>query len=57
MKGLCPKCNRIVTYDPYFKVDVCRQCGWMGEACHTSTSDTRKIAKKYIIKKELLTSK
>lgn len=27
MSKVCPKCNRIMSYDPYFKADVCRQCG------------------------------
>jgi hypothetical protein len=31
MGNLCPKCNRLISYDPYFKVKVCRQCGWMSE--------------------------
>ena len=26
---ICPKCNRPVDYDPYFKTHFCRQCGWM----------------------------
>lgn len=24
---ICPKCNRIMSYDPYFKANICRQCG------------------------------
>lgn len=26
---ICPKCNRIADYDPYFKAFFCRECGWM----------------------------
>ena len=28
---ICPKCNRITDYDPYFKTYLCRQCGWVDE--------------------------
>jgi hypothetical protein len=27
MNMICPKCQRIMSYDPYFKANVCRQCG------------------------------
>lgn len=26
---ICPKCNQITDYDPYFKAYFCKQCGWM----------------------------
>lgn len=27
MSKLCENCGRVVSYDPYFKAYVCRQCG------------------------------
>lgn len=27
MMKICPKCGRIMSYDPYFKANICRQCG------------------------------
>ena len=27
MIELCEKCGRVMSYDPYFKTCVCRQCG------------------------------
>ena len=26
---ICPECNQIADYDPYFKAYFCRECGWM----------------------------
>jgi|GEM_PF-5741785 len=26
---ICPKCNQIADYDPYFKAYFCKECGWM----------------------------
>ena len=26
---ICDKCNRIMVYEPYFKANICRQCGNM----------------------------
>ena len=28
MNKICKKCNRMMTYDPYFEKYVCRQCGY-----------------------------
>lgn len=27
MSTICPKCQRVMKYDPYFKANICRQCG------------------------------
>lgn len=27
MCKICPECNRIMNYDPYFEANICRQCG------------------------------
>jgi len=27
MNKICPKCSRTMSYDPYFKAFICRQCG------------------------------
>lgn len=29
MHRLCPICNNLMNYDPYFKADVCVECGKM----------------------------
>jgi hypothetical protein len=28
---ICMKCNHTMSYDPYFKYYICRQCGNMSE--------------------------
>lgn len=39
---ICPKCNRIMAYDPYFKANICRQCGTT-EKINTIEITSRKI--------------
>ena len=42
---ICPKCNRTMSYDPYFKVLLCRQCGCEEKAHSRNISFRSSISK------------
>lgn len=39
---VCPECQRIMSYDPYFKSYICRQCGRREEVLFESLPIKRK---------------
>jgi len=44
MSKICSKCKRIMDYDPYFKLYICRQCGYDSVAKKTVVRVKNKIA-------------
>lgn len=41
--SICPKCKRVMSYDPYFKANICRQCGFMESITRIEVSSKRFI--------------
>lgn len=31
MMIVCPECGKATFYNPYFRRDNCRMCGWLGD--------------------------
>lgn len=46
MSRLCPKCQRVMSYDSYFKANVCRQCGTMEEVSFIEITSKKIISSK-----------
>lgn len=54
---ICPKCHRIMSYDPYFKANICRQCGATEKVSTTSYMSKKIIATKFDSSKSIMLTK
>ncbi len=54
---ICPKCNRIMSYDPYFKADICRQCGATEQVSTIEITHKRIINSKIIRERKMVLSR
>jgi len=57
MNKICPECNRIMSYDPYFKANVCRQCGATEKVNTVEITSKRILGTKIHFHRRMLLSK